>query len=160
CDRLDGLPSRHGHADSYFSANIDLFRRYVQWLMRRLVRGRARTSLGNATKFAGWRSEHSDAPASIQLWYTSQAMLFLAQYAGMLQEHLATRALQSAGLSAAPPSPQAEGLGSWVKISQEMEPVPGRPTLSAYRYWRRIGDGYVSPRSGSGGGEQHYSMLL
>jgi adenylate kinase family enzyme len=154
---------------SYFSRNVDLFKQYSRWLLGRLVSGEAPGRRGRGTRrpFAGWQSEHTDAPGSIHLWYTSQAMLYLSDYSKALQRHMAAAALQSAGLFV---SSQSEGndyaspdADKWRISTVKYEPALGVGSSTYYRPYTRIGDMYVNrrlPANGTTAPPGHYSMLL
>src|ERR1700736_1788722 len=71
---------------SHFSEHVDLFKRYARWLEARLYKA-------TDGKFIGWESEHTYTGNTVHLWQTSQVLLLLQHYSGMLQRHIARRSL-------------------------------------------------------------------
>jgi len=163
CNRVDADDVR----ESYFSSHVQLFKRYAAWLRSTLVTGEADTFQASSrrVRFVGWHSEYIDAPSTIDLWQTSQMLLFLVHYAAMLHSHLARTALFHAKFSLKRPN-RANHTSEpyWDTAEATYEPLKSLPKHSPYAVFHRIGNNYVAPRAPSacthGAGDCHYSMLL
>jgi hypothetical protein len=142
---------------SYFSENIQLFRRYETWLDSRLVTG---TDAENR-RFRGWQSDHTYVERRVHLWHTSQALLFLVHYQRTLQEHVARTARVAGGFSTkyfdlASHDPD----GEWQK-ALSFEPMAGLPPGSRYRIYERADSTYVKARRDPTSDQvAHCSILL
>src|SRR5262249_13707950 len=86
CPRLDSGSSER----SFFSENLSLFKRYGQWLRSRLVEVKA-----DGQSYVGWHSEHTLSENTIDLWETSQVLIFLLLYADLLKRHVARATLKA-----------------------------------------------------------------
>jgi hypothetical protein len=139
CQRLrDEFPER-----SFFQENLSLFKRYAQWLRSRLVHIRQRTH-----EYAGWHSEHVLSTATIDLWETSQVVLFLLLYSDLLQQHIAAMCLKATGLTRrAQPAPKGSPIDLWEEESGEKEPLQGRNLSRTPRVYERLLKRYVEQRS-------------
>jgi len=162
-------------SDSYFSMNIELFKRYEDWLRSRMVKGIAISSSKEKPgkkNFIGWQSEYIPRPGIIDLWETSQVLLFLAYYAAMLQRHITRTSLYRANLSVKRPEPSYDDfrchdplIKKWDCAEEIYEPLKGFEDKSEYRLYGRIAEHYIAPRAPHATNQSpskdiHYSMLL
>jgi len=155
-----------------FEKFLPRFKRYADWL-------RAREVSEKCTKgdYAGWHSEHLEESATIQLWETSQCVIYLMHYAALLQEHGARAALVESRVSVeqrpARESPYRLGSSSedvkslsatkyWKEcIENEREPLlDGLEVGSIYKTCERIRTGYISPREPNTKDDAKYTFLL
>jgi DNA polymerase III delta prime subunit len=112
--------------------------------------------------YCGWHSEHLGTEDRIHLWDTSQVLLFLVQYSGMLRRHIARTTLKKSYLQQrwlkprAKAAPSRRGNGPeddetgeeeaarknqlWQAQVQNWEPLPGLSDGSPYRIYTRISD--------------------
>ncbi|HZM85953.1 MAG TPA: ATP-binding protein [Blastocatellia bacterium] len=154
-------------SSALFSKHLGLFKRYVDWVKSRIVRGEADTFATPTSRksFTGWPSEHTDSPRSIHPWQTSQILLFFAHYSSLLQQHIADSALRAANFSGASPNrlarPSREACEA---LTIKYDPAPTFADNSPYRVYRRLCEEYVLPRIAHSFGElqslRHFSMLL
>jgi hypothetical protein len=160
CDHLD----REVSGKSYFSENRDLFKGYASWVRSRIVR--SETPEPDRRPFVGWHSEHVIDRQKIHLWETSQVMLFLMNYAGMVQRHMARQALGSVSLFPCKldlkckKSSVGKGSAYWKlcwEINEPCGPVNGR--RHGYEIYRRIREDFLESRE-DGEKVKSYSMLL
>lgn len=144
---------------AYFSKNLGLFERYSRWLLGRAFRGFASESREQSTRFVGWESDYTYTLNRIHLWETSQALIFLEDYVGMLQQHIADTTLRLAGFRARKPVREPNGWKNW----SAGEPLAtSGSTVSAYHVYEQIGLNFVAPRSASQSSRAYasFSMLL
>lgn len=160
-----------------FSDNADLFRRYSEWLLSKLKRGKVQAISGDEIEFAGWHSEHVHLHPGIHPWETSMAMLFLVDYNSMLERHVARSSLTAANLKET--HPWAKGQKSWHmqywdREREIGEPLDGLDENSPLRIYKHARDYFIVPRpsprvldaSANNGTEKsnasaiQYSMLL
>ena len=135
----------------YFSAHQDLLERYRQWLFRRIFRGSFRRNRSRHA-FVGWESEHTHRLDRIHLWQTSQVMIFLQHYAGMLKEHVARKLLRLGNLT-----PDLSGLDASEEARRERweafkasDPLAVLGADSAYRVYEQIDADFVRARNPPG----------
>ncbi|MFQ5789021.1 MAG: hypothetical protein ACE5JI_00950, partial [Acidobacteriota bacterium] len=96
--RVCSLIEQHHDNPHCFSDNVKLFRRYSEWLRARMKEGTVLSTNRDTVDFIGWHSEHVHLHPGIHLWETSQVMLFLVDYASMLDRHIARRSLAAVHL--------------------------------------------------------------
>lgn len=82
------------HYPAHFSQIEPMLRRYADWVIARMERFQ-----GKNGPVAGWHSEHVNERGQIHLWETSQVLLFLAHYTGMLKRKIAADGREAAGIS-------------------------------------------------------------
>ena len=154
CEILDKRDRSHRYTSRY----IGLFRRYTEWLFTRVIRG----AVEDGTRFLGWHSEHADDPGKIHLWETSQVLLYLLHYEGLLRRHRARTSLTLINLAVLTPTPgKRSPISLWDEGPRGREPLSGISSDSEYAIYQRIGDSYIRPRSaGESLYEPHFSMLL
>jgi len=71
-----------------FSRSEELLEHFVNWICSRSIR--VSPLHGNCgPTFQGWQSEHVFADGRIDLWATTQVLLFLQYYSSMLENHIA-----------------------------------------------------------------------
>lgn len=176
---------------SYFSENIELFRRYADWILSHVDFGEAE----GGKQFCGWHSEHVGREGHVgkegrvHLWETSQVLLFLVQYSGLLRWHVARTGLEASRLRQGPhpahepraprqPATSVGGGGSappgysgwskekqkivetWGQVEKKMEPLKGLDDDSPYRVYR-VAQTYVTRHAPPPAeGERPYSILL
>jgi hypothetical protein len=149
CEMFDGRDTRNTVA----SANIDLFRRYWQWLNARKVT--FETRLGDQqVSVLGWDSEHVNKVDVVHVWETSQILEFLIAYHRLLRAHIARTSLTLARFNVRQPIKSSD---SWDEITESCEPVVSLG--EHYQVYKRIGESFVKPRQ-SGTGPKSFSMLL
>ena len=161
---------------SYFSDNLDLFKRYAYWVLSRVTFG----EVEGGEAFCGWKSEHVAKEGRVHLWDTSQVLLFLIQYSGMLRRHIARTGLEASRLQYKRPrrsenndgkpaetgysgswGEENEVLDSWAKVVRKMEPLKGVERDSPYQIYHRVTTSYVAPHTAPPGSEKRlYSILL
>jgi hypothetical protein len=150
CDRLDSkFPER-----SFFSENLALFKRYAQWLRSRLVQ----VNVGGVS-YVGWHSEHTLSENTIDLWETSQVLVFLLLYADLLKRHVARATLIAAKLTVKrfPVNTYSPG-EYWAKEAIPKEPLLGFP--SKRQVYRHIEGHFVRPTNPDNRRGTSGSMLL
>jgi ATPase family associated with various cellular activities (AAA) len=165
-DTGDGRPNR-------FSRHVGLFKRYSDWLLSRIVRGKAIRPNPKSAKlpaeevqFTGWHSEHVDLPDRIHLWQTSQVLTFLLNYEVMLQRHIGFRALEEVGLSVDYrfTRARAEALTRteyWTEVGEKKEALAGLTDPdSRYRVTGQVRKLFVEPREPGATKAPAWSMLL
>jgi MoxR-like ATPase len=150
CDRLDSDHSER----SFFSENLSLFKRYAQWLRSRLVQ----VTVGGQNYF-GWHSENTLSENTIDLWETSQVVVFLLLYADLLKRHIARATLTAARLSMKRPhSDASRPEDHWEKKAIPKEPLYGlEPKRQVFR---QVGEHFVRPRQPGSRATASHSMLL
>ncbi len=79
---------------NYFSAYIDLFRRYAGWLKTRITKCTIKNK-----NYSGWHSEHVQTENKIHPWETAQVLIFLLDYTIQIQSHIAKTSLRLSNLS-------------------------------------------------------------
>jgi hypothetical protein len=174
------LDTRDGRA-TRFTRHLGLFRRYLDWLFSRVVRGTAKdpTDPNKPVEFTGWHSEHVDLPDRVHTWQTSQVLTFLLNYEVMLQRHIGFRSLEEVGLSidyrytrsreATEQKLRRKGKlknsgltasGYWEEEGDSKEPLFGlKEANSRYRVYGQVCRRFVVPRE-SATGTPAWSMLL
>jgi SpoVK/Ycf46/Vps4 family AAA+-type ATPase len=154
-----------------FTKNIDLFRRFSEWLRARSVSGLAVKNNDEKFKFFGWHSEHVHLHPGIHIWETSNVLLFFQYYTAMLEKHIAKCSLDSANLHEDYINRKEEHRGSkydsplsyWDRENGIVEPLQdvNNYGLQPYKYAKTH---IIGPRSKSassqGSDEKHYSVLL
>jgi len=147
--------------DALFDRYLSLFHAYWKWLLSRWTRGT--TAQG---EFFGWSSEHAGREGMIHLWETSQVLLFLVQYSGMLRRHMGRRTLLASRLPSKMPRRNPSGhdrsaVDYWDSKFLEREPLRGVGEDSPYRIYTRIREDYIRPHDTPPGSlPRPYSMLL
>lgn len=143
----------------WFSAQVEQLERYAQWLRGRVFRGRFEGESDG--HFVGWESEHTHSGDRIHLWQTSQALIFLQHYIGMLQQHLARSSLRLAGFVVpwSDPRTVAPRPAAWEQW-RGGEPLQSGDEDSPYRVYERIEAEFLAPRREPGGVRPASSMLL
>jgi len=160
-----------------FSQNVDLFRRYSEWLQSRISTGNA-TMNGKKIEFTGWHSEHVHLHPGIHVWETSQVMLYLTYYLSIFDRHIARSSLEAANLYEEQPWEEDQKcwhIQYWKEKRTTVEPFAdfNNNPLQVYAYALRH---FVAPRpsppvephSGALGlntdngdaGDMQYSLLL
>ena len=145
--RILGSPSLSSR--DYFGTHQDLLEHYRAWLFRRVFRG-VFLDKSERVGFVGWESEHTHRGDRIHLWQTSQALIFLQHYAGMLKQHIARKLLRLANLT--PEEINAsEGEDANKKREERWQRfVATDPVLaregSPYRVYEDIDSAFVQPR--------------
>jgi DNA polymerase III delta prime subunit len=141
----------------YFSNNLDLFRRYVEWLRSRIITGWAKPTQKNSEnandriEFHGWHSEHVHMHPGIHIWETANVFLFLHYYSFMLEKHIAYRSLEAAGLSAQYPNSEGD-------MVEPLSPENCDEKLKPYSYAKKH---LIGPRrQNQNSKEKTYSILL
>ena len=150
CHRLDLLfPER-----SFFSENLPLFKRYAQWLRSRLVEVKI-----NGSTLRGWHSEHTLTENTIDLWETSQVIVFLLLYVDLLKRHVARSTLIAARLSVTRlPDHSLSAVKYW-----EQKAIPKEPLSTSEKprqVYHQVADHFVRPIESDGKIRRSYSMLL
>jgi hypothetical protein len=100
---------------------VNLCQRYYRWVMPRLVHGN-----DGLPDIYGWHSEHINNPQLVHPWETSQILLFLLGYRTLVDQYLAAKAVQVAGLSVKrfePVSSSAKIKEAWAKLASQRDPV-------------------------------------
>jgi len=143
--------------ERYFDNNLDLLDTYAVWLMGRTFRGMALWGSAGPKTFVGWESEHTYTLDRIHLWQTSQALIFLEHYAGMLQQYVADRLLHLSRLHVDNPRDDP-GVKDWETLKSD-DPLQSLTAESHYRIYERIGADFITPRQ-STRDTLRYSMLL
>jgi adenylate kinase family enzyme len=169
------LVEKHHKDQQSFSLNIDLFRRYTEWLLSRIKRGKV---ISPNVEFTGWHSEHVHIHPGIHLWETSQVMLFLIYYSSMLDRHIARRSLEAINLFEEQPWNEKQKywhIEYWEKEKKIGEPLAGLDgsPLQAYAHaLRHLVAPWPSPQVKTKGvydskalinnkkGKKQYSLLL
>jgi hypothetical protein len=141
CAQLD-----QSSGPSRFSAQLPLFRRYDEWLQSRVFQGRAKGPSGEIP-FVGWESEHTYGLNQIHLWQTSQALLFVHSYVGMLRRHIAQTSGRAAKLRLRAVRGDNRGQ-DWAAFLRS-EPLPELGDASPYAAYARIDRRFVRSRMGS-----------
>ena len=112
--------------DRLFDNHVRIFHRYHEWVESRLTEGESKNPDKNF-KFQGWYSEHLATNDGIHTWETSQIGIYLVHYRNMLQRHVGTKSLESAGLS------------------RKKIPRKSHSDLSPFDYWNQVVNKF-SPR--------------
>lgn len=81
-----------------FAQYITIFQRYFRWLKAQLKTITIRAN-GSLEKVSGWESEHVGNGNEIHLWQTAMVLQYLADYADLLQNHIARQYLEASGLA-------------------------------------------------------------
>ncbi|MCF8087547.1 MAG: ATP-binding protein [Desulfotignum sp.] len=143
---------------NYFSKNLDLFRRYVEWLRSRIITGWAKPAQTNGEnakdriKFHGWHSEHVHMHPGIHIWETANVFLFLHYYSFMLEKHIANKSLEAAGLSAQFPENSERDM---------VEPLSPKDCNEKLRPYSYAENHLIGPRRQNQNSEEKtYSILL
>jgi len=145
---------RHGRL---FAKLETMLRRYYEWVSAQRVK------INVAGKeFSGWHSENLSEKSRIDIWETSQVLLFLMSYGALLREQVAVDALLASGLKIEDlrrkkSSEYESAKQYWGYITAIFEPFHGGD--DRYRVYEEIGKGYVDPRLTSKG-DKKYSMVL
>lgn len=120
------------HNDPFFSQNVDLFRRYSEWLRSRISSGTAKYPSPNGrhktVPFCGWHSEHVHIHPGIHLWETANVLLYFHYYSLMLEKHIAEKSLEAAHLNEEYPwtkKPEFSHIEYWTKERKTIEPIYG-----------------------------------
>ena len=173
CKRLE-----HPDAVNFlFSERLNLFKRYTEWLLTRVVEGAATHKDKGQFKFVGWHSEHVREPGKCHPWQTARVAVFLMHYRIMLEAHVARQSLRDAKLSISqrPDSKDERETPSkiWAKewaepINSSNGPTP-RPEVNELKNTcldteELINKYYIQPREDSADESRRkqirYSMLL
>lgn len=146
-----------------FSQNVELFRRYSEWLRSRIVSGVAIKD-HKEINFYGWHSEHVHLHPGIHLWETSNVLLYFHYYTAMLEKHIARRSLEAANLFEEIPwkeNQKYSHMEYWEKERTIIEPFQGKnfEKLQPYAY---AGTHIISPRTllAANNHEMSHSVLL
>jgi hypothetical protein len=161
--RVCTLLAQSGEPKDYFSRYLQLFTRYTEWLENRVDDGKAAPAAGAADgpAFVGWHSEHVYVPGTVHTWETSQVLLYLLHFRGMLQKHLAEGGLAAANLvPTTPPRHEQTASAYWTSKMVNSEPLLGCPASSDYCVFRRIGDDFLKPWESLEIEHRHCSALL
>ena len=120
------------HNDPFFSQNVDLFRRYSEWLRSRISSGKAQYPIQNGrhknVPFFGWHSEHVHIHPGIHLWETANVLLYFHYYSLMLEKHIAEKSLEAAHLNEEYPWTkkfEISHIEYWTKERKTIEPIYG-----------------------------------
>lgn len=141
------------HNDPFFSQNVDLFRRYSEWLRSRISSGTAKHPILNgkhkAIPFFGWHSEHVHIHPGIHLWETANVLLYFHYYSLMLEKHIAEKSLEAAHLNEEYPwtkKPRFSHIKYWTEERKTIEPISGTfdKKLQPYLFAKRH---IISPRT-------------
>jgi DNA polymerase III delta prime subunit len=141
------------HNDPFFSQNVDLFRRYSEWLRSRISSGTAKYPILNgknkAIAFFGWHSEHVHIHPGIHLWETANVLLYFHYYSLMLEKHIAEKSLEAAHLNEEYPwtkKPKFSHIKYWTEERKTIEPISGTfdKKLQPYLFAKRH---IISPRT-------------
>jgi len=132
------------HNDPFFSQNVDLFRRYSEWLCSRISSGTAKYPNPNGrhktVPFCGWHSEHVHIHPGIHLWETANVLLYFHYYSLMLEKHIAEKSLEAAHLNEEYPwtkKPKSIHIEYWTGEERKtIEPIYGTydKKLQPYRF--------------------------
>jgi MoxR-like ATPase len=146
--RCCNLIEKHKINQLCFSQNIDLFRRYSEWLRSRISTGYVTTSGDKKINFTGWHSEHVHIHPGIHVWETSQVMLFLSYYSSVFDRYMARSSLEAANLFEVQPWKEDQKyyhVQYWNKEKTTVEPLAyfDNIHLQAYAYALRH---FVAPR--------------
>lgn len=80
---------------------LPVFMRFTQYLQATVVRARIK----NDAEYRGWSSDHEySISTKIETWYTSQVLLYLAEYGALLRDHTAQLYLSDTLLSRGSPA--------------------------------------------------------
>lgn len=93
CRILDG----RNRENRYFHRCVPMFRRYVRWLKAQ----KTSVQIGK-TLYFGWQSEHVGREEKIDLWQTSEILVFLMNYQLMFQEDVARTMKDSSSILTKP----------------------------------------------------------
>lgn len=123
--------------EKLFSKNYNMFHRYTDWLKTgvTVVPCSKKNSDECETKqycswnkccshkkFYGWCSEHVYQPNVIHTWETSQVMVYLVNFADMLQKHISYQSLKFANLSSKDCSSEKSLWEKWEKTELISQP--------------------------------------
>lgn len=145
--RICGILDEH-HRPTYFSLIEPLLRRYADWIISRIERFE-----GENGHVSGWISEHVNERGRIHLWETSQVLLFLAHYAGMLQNKIAADGLVEAGLT-------LRDLQSLNPIQGFWDDEPLSKLGENYEVLSTIRNSFINSRKQPSGNKPENSLLL
>jgi len=171
--RIGNLQDSVG-TEPLFSKSRKVLDCFADWVTSSIVKVtvRATPELNDGNVFQGWKSEHTHSQGKIDLWATSQVLLFLEYFGSMLQDHIAWSSRKEAKLDFVPytdlatesvtnpPTPaRAVNLASWQTTSKS-EPMAGQKSKSKYRVYRTVEERFVLPRFNQDWDHADYSMLL
>ncbi len=154
--------------DPLFSRSREMLDSFEDWVTSSVIKVSVCPDLGEegpGSVFRGWKSEHTHSQGRIDLWATSQVLLFLEHFGSMLEDHVAWSSRINAGLEFFPaqrPSGQkVEDLRTreWAETLNH-EPMLLHPQGSRYRSFETVGERFVNPRISNGPTSPAYSMLL
>lgn len=160
--RICAVLSLTGEVQDQFSRNTNLFSRYSEWLESRADRGNTK-AVGPITSkaFFGWHSEHVCVPGRIHTWETSQVLIYLLHFRGMLKQLIAEAALKVAYLKPInQPNHSKASADQWAVAFEPSEPLTALPDSSEYRIYRRIKATFLTPRDKPGEKPPYFSALL
>src|SRR5262249_42476235 len=151
-----------GNPKDRFSLHLPLFTRYTEWLESRVDHGKTRATLTSPSlPFFGWHSEHVSVPGRVHTWETSQVLIYLLHFRGMLKQHIAKAALAAANLEPRYPKKHNQtSAAQWQTEFEGSEPLSGCPDASEYRIYRRIREDFLARRDTPSERPPHYSALL
>jgi hypothetical protein len=164
--RICGLEQdkRRIASDPLFTRSFLNLQSYVDWLLSRVFSVRVETSTGQKV-FQGWQSEQTYRPDLVNLWTTSQIVLFMQAYGAMLQQHIAHEAGSAVNLDFRRQQKQSveDSRSNWKDVKDKREPLLKFNTTSFLAY-DRIDEILVAPRdpdaSPSIASRAKYSILL
>ncbi len=160
------LIESHHKDPTWFSQNVELFKRYSEWLRSRTMKGQSKKQDGSTIDFTGWHSEHVHLHPGIHVWETSNVILYFQYYTAMLEEHIARMSLGTVNLSIEKPwedSQKETHSNYWKNERKIIEPLLGLSSekLKPYDY---AGEHIISPREHQTTEDENdkiaYSVLL
>lgn len=155
CSLLDRLSN-----ETLFSQSIDMLRSYADWCELRAVKGQTSRLNGSEFEFFGWQSEYTFADGLVHLWATSQVLLFLGDYASMLEQHAAAALRDVVGLKYDKPGTLSQDRKNeiWTDLLLR-EPLLNVPARQSDLVYDMVEKGLVTPRL-RGSGVASFSILL
>lgn len=88
--RIGSLQNSEG-TEPLFSKSRKVLDCFADWVTSSIVKVTVKATPGHSDRnvFQGWKSEHTHSQGKIDLWATSQVLLFLEYFGSMLQDHIA-----------------------------------------------------------------------
>ncbi len=150
---------KSGEWSGCFSVMEPNLRLFATWLLE----DRKEFATGNKSndiRLMGWSSDDAVSEDIVQLWHTSEVLLFLSHYERLLKSKIAEDGRAAAGLQTQDwhEIEEAEGFWSHEALSSLLDPKLPKPQ-NQYAVLADINENFVKTRE-EGEGDKLYSMLL